>query len=99
MKTESYPRKNGTTGTRYTLEKGDIIKAMFSKPREAILGESKYASYSIKALWNDREIFVSLTGGQYKRLMGIGDLEGKKLVAVGYPGPAGKELIGIDLLD
>lgn len=99
MKTESYPKSNGTEGTRYTLEKGDVIEAMFSKPRETVLGKSKYTSYSIKAVWNDKEVFVTLTSGQYKRLMGIGDLEGKKLVAVGYPGPAGKELVGIELLD
>ena len=99
MKTENYPKKDGTQGARYTLEKGDVIEAKFSKPREASLGKSKYPSYSIKAVWNDKEIFVSLTHGQYKRLMGIGDLEGKKLVAIGYPGAAGKELVGLEVLD
>jgi hypothetical protein len=32
-------------------------------------------------------------------LIGIGSLEGKKLVAIGYQGPAGKELIGLDVIE
>ncbi len=99
MKTEKYPKNDGTEGTRYMLEKGDVITALFSSPKENLLGNSKYASYSIKAVWNDKEIFVTLTHGQFKRLVGIGNLEGKKLVAVGYSGPTGKELIGLDLLE
>lgn len=99
MKTENYPKNNGTQGTRYTLEKGDVITAVFPTPKETTLGNSKYSSYSIKAIWNNEEIFVTLTPGQFKRLVGIGQLEGKKLVAVGYSGPTGKELIGIELLD
>lgn len=99
MKTENYPKNNGSQGTRYTLEKGDVITALFASPKENLLGKSKYASYSIKAAWNDKEIFVTLTHGQFKRLIGIGNLEGKKLVAVGYSGPAGKELIGIELIE
>ena len=78
---------------------GDVIEAMFSTPREAMLGKSKYPSYSIKAKWNSKEIFVTLTNGQYKRLMGLSNLEGKKLVAVGYQGPTGKELIGLEIVD
>ncbi|NIA02492.1 MAG: hypothetical protein GWP15_03845 [Nitrospirae bacterium] len=99
MKVENYTKKDGSIGTRYTLSKGDVIEAVFSKPREAMLGESKYMSYSIKAIWNEKEIFVSLTHGQYKRLMGIGDLEGKKLVAVSYSGPEEKELVGLELAE
>jgi hypothetical protein len=99
MKTENYPKNNGTNGSRYILEKGDVIEAMFSTPRETMLGKSKYPSYSIKAKWNDKEIFVSLTHGQYKRLMGMDALEDKKLVTVGYPGPEGKELVGLEVLD
>lgn len=98
MKTENYPKKDGKPGTRYFLEKGDVIKALVATPREASLGKSKYPSYSIKAIWGDKEIYVTLTNGQYKRLMGIGSLEGKKLVAIGYQGPAGKELVGLDVL-
>ena len=99
MKTENYPKNNGTNGSRYTLEKGDVIEAMFSTPREAMLGKSKYPSYSIKAKWNSKEIFVTLTSGQHKRLMGLSNLEGKKLVAIAYPGPEGKELIGLEIVD
>jgi hypothetical protein len=99
MKTENYPKNDGSEGMRYTLEKGDVITALFSSPKENLLGKAKYASYSIKAVWNNREIFVTLTHGQFKRLVGIGNLEGKKLVAVGYSGPTGKELIGIELLE
>ncbi|MCD4831686.1 MAG: hypothetical protein K8R02_07780 [Anaerohalosphaeraceae bacterium] len=99
MKTENYPKNDGTQGVRYILEKGDVIEAKYSKPRETLLGGSKYPSYSIKAVWDDNEIFVALTHGQYKRLMGIGDLDGKKLVAVGYPGAEGKELVGLEALD
>lgn len=99
MKTEHYPRNNGTQGTRYMLEKGDVITAVYPTPKEVTLGKSKHPSYSIKAVWNSKEVFVSLTHGQFKRLIGIGQLEGKKLVAVGYSGPTGKELIGIELLD
>ena len=99
MKTENYPKNNGANGSRYTLEKGDVIEAMFSTPKETMLGKSKYPSYSIKAIWNSKEIFVTLTHGQYKRLIGIGNLEGKKLIAVGYPGLEGKELIGLEVLD
>jgi len=99
MKTENYPKNNGTNGSRYILEKGDVIEAMFSTPRETMLGKSKYPSYSIKAKWNDKEIFVSLTNGQYKRLMGLSDLEGKKLIAIGYQGPERKELVGLEIAD
>ena len=99
MKTENYTKNNGIQGIRYTLEKGDVIKTTISTPREAMLGKSKYPSYSVKAIWNDKEIFVSLTHGQYKRLIGIGNLEDKKLVAVGYSGPKGKELVGLEVLD
>ncbi len=99
MKTENYPKNDGTQGVRYILEKGDVIEAKYSKPRETLLGKSKYSSYSIKAVWDDNEIFVVLTHGQYKRLMGFGNIEGKKLVAVGYPGPEDKELVGLELRD
>ena len=99
MKTENYPKNDGTQGTRHTLEKGDVFTALFSTPRESTLGDSKYSSYSIKAVWNNKEIFVTLTHGQYKRLVGIGNLEGKKLIAVGYSGPTGKELVGLEVLD
>jgi len=99
MKTENYPKKDGTYGTRYTLEKGDVIEALVPKPREALLGKSKYPSYSIKVAWSSKDIYVALTHGQYKRLMGLGNLDGRKLVAVGYQGQAGKELIGLDFLD
>ena len=99
MKTEDYTKKDGKPGIRYFLEKGDVIKAMVATPREASLGKSKYPSYSIKAIWSSKEIYVTLTCGQYKRLIGIGSLEGKKLVAIGYQGPAGKELIGLDVLE
>ena len=99
MKTENYPKNNGSQGTRYILEKGDVITALFASPKESLLGQSKYASYSLKAVWNAKEIFVTLTHGQFKRLVGIGNLEGKKLVAVGYSGPTGKEQIGIELLE
>jgi len=99
MKTENYTKNDKTQGTKYFLEKGDIIEVSVPSPREAMIGKSKYPSYSIKAIWNDKEIFVSLTHGQYKRLMGIGNLEDKKLVAVGYPGPEGKELVGLEIID
>ena len=99
MKTENYPKNNGTSGTKYTLEKGDVIEPVFSKPRESSLSNSNYLSYSIKAVWNNKEIFVSLTKGQYKRLMGLGDLNGKKLIAVGYQGESCKELIGLNILE
>ena len=99
MKEENYPKNNGSQGTRYILEKGDIIKALFATPRETILGKSEYASYSIKALWDNKEIYVSLTQGQFKRLVAIGDLEGKNLIAVGYEGPSGKELVGLEVLE
>ena len=99
MKTENYTKNDKTQGTKYFLEKGDIIQVGVPSPREAILGKSKYPSYSIKATWNSKEIFVSLTHGQYKRLMGIGNLEEKKLVAVGYPGPEEKELVGLEVLE
>ena len=99
MKNENYTKNNGTQGVRYTLEKGDVIKTTFSTPREVMLGKSKYPSYSVKAIWNDKEIFITLTHGQYKRLIGIGNLEDKKLVAVAYSGPSGKELVGLEVLD
>ena len=99
MKTENYTKNDGKPGIRYFLEKGDMIKASVPTPKEVSLGKSKYPSYSIKAVWNDKDIFVTLTKGQYKRLVGIGSLEGKKLIAVGYVGPAGKELIGLDVID
>jgi hypothetical protein len=99
MKTENYTKKDGKPGIRYALEKGDVIKAMVSTPREASLGKSKFPSYSIKAIWGGKEIYITLTSGQYKRLIGIGSLEGKKLVAIGYQGPASKELIGLDVLE
>ena len=91
MKTENYTKNDGKPGIRYFLEKGDMIKASVPTPKEV--------SLSIKAVWNDKDIFVTLTKGQYKRLVGIGSLEGKKLIAVGYVGPAGKELIGLDVID
>ncbi len=99
MKTENYTKNDNTLGTKYILEKGDIIEVSVSGPKEAMIGNSKYPSYSIKAIWDNKEIFLSLTHGQYKRLIGIGDLEGKKLIAVGYPGPAEKELVGLDLIE
>ena len=99
MKTENYTRKDKTQGAKYVLEKGDIIEVREPRPTEATIGNSKYPSYSVKATWNDKEIFVSLTHGQYKRLMGLSNLEGKKLVAVGYQGPTGKELIGLEIVD
>ncbi len=99
MKTENYPKNDGTQGTKYALEKGDVIESMSPTPREASPGNSKYPCYSIKAVWNNKEIFVTLTQGQYKRLMGIDNLEGRKLVAVGYQGPAEKELVGLEVLD
>ncbi len=99
MKTENYQKKDGAAGVKYTLEKGDVIKPLYSKPRESTLGKSKSISFSIKAFWEDKEIFVTLTYGQYKRLMGIANLKGRKLVAIGYPGPSGKELVGLDMLE
>ena len=99
MKTENYPKKDGTVGVKYTLEKGDVIKPLYSKPRESTLGKSKFISFSMKVLWEDNEIFVTLTYGQYKNLVGIANLKGRKLVAIGYPGPSGKELVGLDMLD
>lgn len=99
MKTENYTKSDKSQGTKYFLEKGDIIQCLVPSPKEAVLGKSKYPSYSVKAMWNNKEIFVSLTNGQYKRLMGLGNLEDKKLVAVGYPGPEDKELVGLEVLD
>ena len=99
MKTENYQKRDGTTGVKYTLEKGDVIKPLYSKPRECTLGKSKFLFFSIKAVWENKEIFVTLTYGQYKRMMGISNLQGRKLVAIGYPGPSGKELVGLDMLD
>ena len=99
MKTEDYTKNDGKPGKRYSLEKGDVIRAMASTPRETVLGKSKYPSYSIKAAWSGREIYVTLTHGQYKRLMGIGDLKGKELTAVMYQGPSAKELVGLDVTD
>lgn len=98
MNTEDYTKKDGKPGTRYTLEKGDVIRAMASTPRETVLGKSKYPSYSIKAVWSGKEIYITLTHGQYKRLMGLGDVKGKELTAVTYQGPTGKELIGLDVV-
>jgi hypothetical protein len=97
MKTEDYTKNDGRPGVRYTLEKGDVIRAMASTPRETVLGKSKYPSYSIKAAWSGNEIYVSLTHGQYKRLIGLGDVKGKELTAVAYQGPSGKELVGLDV--
>lgn len=99
MNTEEYTKNDGKSGTRYILEKGDVIRAMASTPRETVLGKSKYPSYSIKAAWGGKEIYITLTHGQYKRLMGLGDVKGKELTAVGYSGPTGKELIGLDITD
>lgn len=99
MKTENYPKNDGTSGAKYTLEIDDVIEPLYPRPRESLLGNSNYTSYSIKAIWEDKEIFVALTHGQYKRLMGIGNLEGQKLVAVGYTGPSGNELVGLDVLE
>ena len=99
MKTENYSKKDGSEGVKYTLEKGDIIKPLYSKPRESTMGKSKFISFSIKVFWEDKEVFVTLTYGQYKRLMGISNLKERKLVAIGYPSPSGKELVGLDMLE
>ncbi len=98
MKTENYNKKDGSAGTRYTLEKGDIVKALYAMPRETVPGKSKYPIYSIKAAWKGKEVYVTLTTGQYKRLMGIGSLEGKEIIALGYEGPDGEELVGLTVL-
>lgn len=97
MRTEEYTKKDGRPGTRYTLEKGDVIRALAVSPRESMLGKSKYPAYSIKAAWNGREIYITLTHGQCKRLMGLGDVKGRNLIAVGYVGPSGEERVGLDL--
>lgn len=99
MKTEDYTKKDGTAGKRYALEKDDVFRAMASTPRETMLGKSKYPSYSIKAAWSGKEIYITLTHGQYKRLMGLGDVKGKELTAVVYQGPSDEELVGLDVTD
>ncbi len=99
MKTQDYTKKDGSAGTRYFLEKGDVVRSLFALPRESVPGKSKYPVYSIKAAWKGQEIFITLTAGQYKKLMGIGSLEGRELAAIGYEGPEGKELIGLKVLE
>ena len=99
MKTEDYTKKDGKAGIRYTLEKGDVVRMMASTPRETIFSKSKYPSYSIKAAWNGKEIYIALTHGQHKRLMGLGDVKGKELTAIAYRGPSDKELVGLDIIN
>ena len=99
MKTEDYTKKDGSAGTRYAFEKGDVVRSLFAKPRESVFGKSKYPVYSIKAAWNGQEVYITLTAGQYKKLMGIGSLDGRELVAIGYEGPEGKELVGLKVLE
>jgi hypothetical protein len=97
MKTENYTKKDGSAAVRYRLEKGDVVKSLFAKPKESVFANCKYPLYSLKALWNEKQIFVTLTAGQYKRLMGLGNLEDKSIKAVSYQGPEGKELVGLEL--
>lgn len=99
MKTEDYTKKDGSVGTRYTLEKDDVVRSLFALPRESVPGKSKYPVYSIKAVWRGQEVYITLTAGQYKKLMGFGSLEGRELAAIGYEGPEGKELVGIKVLE
>ncbi len=96
MKKQDYKKKDGSAGTSYALEAGDEFKALYASPRESLPGKSKYPSYSLKVLFKGKEIYLTLTAGQFKRLMGMGNLEGKQFVCIKYKGDEGKELLGID---
>lgn len=95
MKEQKYKKTDGTEGVSYKLEKGDIIYPAFGQPKMS----GQYNSFTIGAKFNpdDEEvIYVRLTNSQGQKLMSLGDVTGKKVVAYGYKNKFGDQ-VGVNV--
>ena len=98
MKTDEFDRKDGTKGTSYRLEDGDKVVAMFDKvgSRENLIVKDgkplKIMNHFLGVTYEDKEITLTVTGGQKKVLDKITDLTGKTIIAVGYENDFGEQV-------
>jgi len=91
MKTRDFKRTDGSTGTEYKLEAGDVVTARFDKPRESTKG--KFKNFSLGVTHEKHgEIYVALTEAQAASLAKFVPLTGKKITAREYTNDYGKQV-------
>lgn len=93
MQERKYERKDGTEGSEYTLEAGDVIEPEYDQVFK--VENVKYPKNLLKSKWNDKEVMIRITEGQRKQLEKIGKLHGKKLEAYTYDNEKRKGNIGL----
>jgi hypothetical protein len=99
MKEIKYEKADGSEGSTFVLEAGDKVIAKFSAPRKNEKGI--YDSYSLGVEGNnsDETAYVRLSKGQGEKLLKLGDLTGKTIVAYEYSNKFGKFIgVKVDIL-
>lgn len=95
MKERTYTKKDGSTGTEFQLEDGDVVTSLYNNVRSVKFGG--YPSHSIKVKTTDgKEVYVKLTNGQAKRLENEGQLEGALIKAKNYTNENGT-FVGVEV--
>lgn len=98
MKTEVFTRKDNTEGVNYIPESGDKVMAKFKDVRISKSGAYENYSLGVKTLdQKPKEVYIKLTGGQYRNLQSCTDLTDKTLEFVEYENDFGKQ-VGVRVL-
>ena len=99
MKDKSYTNKKGERKEQYKLENNDTFVPTVDEPKHLSPEEFptlKFDKYLLNIDKDGREVTLELTGGQYKKIMGMKPLKGKKFKAEMYE-ISGKYYVGIAL--
>lgn len=96
MKRETFTRKDGSEGEKFSLEPGDKFIPRFDTPRKTTAGKYDNWSLGITSVPEGKEMFVQLTKGQADKLNQLGNIQGKKMECYEYESHD-KKCVGIRL--